>query len=91
MQDKTMFSVGLSSLWSSRSASHVIHAQMEHMTATRMPNAITLATLVTPCIAVNVNQAMLAMASSVERIRTWMDGQMRTWFVLPMLLTTVKK
>lgn len=91
MQDKTMFSVGLSSLWSSRSASHVIHAQMEHMTATRMPNAITLATLVTPCIAVNVNQAMLAMASSVEKIRTWMDGQMRTWFVLPMLLTTVKK
>lgn len=47
---------------SSRSASHVIHAQMEHMTATRMPNAITLATLVTPCIAVNVSQAMLAMA-----------------------------
>lgn len=86
-----MFSVGLIPVWSSRSASHAIHAQMEHMTATRTPNVITLATLVTPCIAVNVNQAMLAMASSVEKILTWMDGQMRTWFVLPMLLTTVKR
>lgn len=60
-RDKKMFPVDVISVWSSRSASHEIHAQMEHMTATRMPNAITSATSVTPCIAVNVNQAMLAM------------------------------
>lgn len=60
--DKKMFPVDLISVWSSRSASHVIHARMEHMIATRMPNAITLATSVTQCIVVNVNQAMLAMA-----------------------------
>lgn len=64
---------------------------MELTPATRMPSAIILATSVTQCTAVNVNLAMLAMALSVGKIPTWMDGQMKTLSVLPMPLTTAKK
>lgn len=76
---------------SPRCVSHVTHAQMAHMTATRMPSATTSATSVIPCTAVSANQAMLATASSVEKTLTWMGGPMRTLSVWPMPLTTVKR
>lgn len=50
-----------------RSANRVTHAMMEPTTATGMPSAITLATSVTPCIVVNVDQAMLGMVLSAEK------------------------
>lgn len=50
-----------------RFANHETHALMELMAAIRMPSAFTLDTSVTLCTVVNVNQAMLEMALSVEK------------------------
>lgn len=74
-----------------RCANPATPAQMGHMTATRTPSVTTWATTVTPCTAVSASLAMLATASSVGRTRTLTAGQMRTWCVWPMQLTTAKR